>query len=101
MYEEGRLLELVDSEIGEYAVDEVFRYMIVAFFCTQAGANRRPLMSQVIHMLSSKTRLNEKQLAAPGFIADTGVNSKEKISVGSSSYQFSSAPVSITEIVPR
>ncbi|XP_048490634.1 cold-responsive protein kinase 1 isoform X2 [Beta vulgaris subsp. vulgaris] len=101
LYEEGRLLELVDSEIGEYAVDEVFRYMIVAFFCTQAGANRRPLMSQVIHMLSTKTRLNEKQLAAPGFIADTGVNSKEKISVGSSSYQFSSAPVSITEIVPR
>ncbi|KAL2932076.1 Cold-responsive protein kinase 1 [Bienertia sinuspersici] len=101
LYEEGRLLELVDSEMGEYPEDMVNRYMIIAFFCTQAGASRRPLMSQVIDMLSTKTRLNEKQLSAPGFFPDGGVGVKEKTSAGSSSLQFSSAPVTITEVSPR
>ncbi|KAL2932006.1 Cold-responsive protein kinase 1 [Bienertia sinuspersici] len=101
LYEEGRLLELVDSEMGEYPEDMVNRYMLIAFFCTQAGASRRPLMSQVIDMLSTKTRLNEKQLSAPGFFPDGGVGVKEKTSAGSSSLQFSSAPVTITEVSPR
>ena len=87
--------------MGEYPEDTVIRYMIVAFFCTQAGASRRPLMSQAIGMLSSKARLNEKQLAAPGFFPDNGVGLKGKTSSGSSSIHFSSAPVTITEVTPR
>ncbi|XP_021858299.1 cold-responsive protein kinase 1 isoform X2 [Spinacia oleracea] len=98
LYEEGRLLELVDSEMGEYPEDKAIKYLIVAFFCTQAGANRRPLMSQVIHMLSTKTRLNDKELAAPGFFPDTG--GSQKTSAGSSIH-FSSTPVTITEMIPR
>ncbi|XP_021740550.1 putative serine/threonine-protein kinase [Chenopodium quinoa] len=98
LYEEGRLLELVDSEMGEYPEDMVMRYIIVAFFCTQAGANRRPLMSQVIEMLSPKVHLNEKELAAPGFFPDT---QKGKTSAGSSSIHISSAPITISEVIPR
>ncbi|CAO2842656.1 unnamed protein product [Amaranthus hypochondriacus] len=102
LYEEGRLLELVDTEMEEYPEDKALRFIKVAFFCTQASAHRRPLMSQVIEMMSTKTRLNEKQLLAPGFFPDTGGTQKEKTSAGSSSLHFSSAPITIiTEVTPR
>ncbi|OIW10797.1 hypothetical protein TanjilG_27743 [Lupinus angustifolius] len=62
--------------------------MKVAFFCTQAATSRRPLM------LSKKTRLNEKQLTAPGFFLDSGESSRNKSSYyGSLTYQFSSTHV--------
>lgn len=99
LYEEGRLLELVDSELKDYPEDEVMRYMIVAFFCTQATASRRPSMSQVIEMLSRTTRLNEKQLTAPGFFPDSG-GSKDKTTASSSQHCISS-PMSITQVTAR
>lgn len=101
LYKEGRLLELVDSEIGDFPEDMVIRYMIVAFFCTQASANRRPLMSKVIKMLSNQTQLDEKQLEAPGFFPNAGANPKDNRSAGSNSLQFSSVPFTITEVSPR
>ncbi|GAU38479.1 hypothetical protein TSUD_64580 [Trifolium subterraneum] len=87
----------------EYPKEEVTRYMKVAFFCTQAAASRRPSMSQVVDMLSKKIRLNEKQLTAPGFFQTSGESSLKKSSIGieSTSYQFSSAPASFTQITPR
>ncbi|XP_074272187.1 putative serine/threonine-protein kinase isoform X2 [Silene latifolia] len=100
LYKEGRVLEIVDSEMGVYAEDMVIRYMIVAFFCTQGAANRRPLMRQVIEMLSRKTRLNEKQLTAPGFFLETE-GPQEQTTIGSSSLHFSSAPVTITQVTAR
>ncbi|XVE51310.1 hypothetical protein DITRI_Ditri02bG0029700 [Diplodiscus trichospermus] len=104
LYEEGRLMELVDPELGEFPEDEVLRYIKVAFFCTQAAANRRPLISQVIEMLSRKTRLNEKVLTAPGFFQDNAASSSKKSiqsSVASTSNQMSSVPVTITHVTPR
>ncbi|XWS12674.1 hypothetical protein CRYUN_Cryun37aG0110600 [Craigia yunnanensis] len=104
LYEEGKLIDLVDPELGEFPKEEVLRYMKVAFFCTQAAANRRPLMSQVIEMLARNIRLNEKVLTAPGFFQD-GVASSSKKSIQSSaestSYQMSSVPVTITQVTPR
>jgi hypothetical protein len=94
-------LELVDPEMVEYPKEEVTRYMKVAFFCTQAAASRRPSMSQVVDMLSKKIRLNEKQLTAPGFFQTSGESSLKKSSIESTSYQFSSAPASFTQISPR
>lgn len=94
-------MELVDPDMVEYPKEEVIRYMKVAFFCTQAAASRRPLMSQVVDMLSKKTRLNEKQLTAPGFFLDSGESSLNKSSSESTSYQFSSTPASITQVTPR
>ncbi|KAF7803483.1 putative serine/threonine-protein kinase isoform X1 [Senna tora] len=85
----------------EFPEDDVIRYMKVAFFCTQAVANRRPLMSQVVNMLSRKIRLNEKELTAPGFFQDSGESSMKKSSTDSTSYQISSTPVTITQVTPR
>ncbi|KAK9681914.1 hypothetical protein RND81_10G036500 [Saponaria officinalis] len=104
LYEDGKLLEIVDSEMGQYPETEVIRYMIVAFFCTQGAATKRPQMSQVIEMLSSNTRLNEKQLTAPGFFPDNGDNSQEKTLAGSITPLASSAAatkLTFTEVTPR
>lgn len=105
LYEKGELLKLVDPELeGPYPEEEVLRYMKVAFFCTQSAMNRRPLMSQVVEMLSKNIRLNEKELTAPGFFQDStrssGPSSSKKSSTDSS-YMMSSAPITITQVTPR
>ncbi|KAL8130432.1 hypothetical protein V2J09_019587 [Rumex salicifolius] len=87
------ILELVDVELRDYPQEQVIRYIIVAFFCTQPSPKRRPLISQVIEMLTKDKRLDEKQLSAPGFVAVSGS--------GLASQQFSSVPVTITELTPR
>lgn len=102
LYKEGKLLELVDPEMDEFPEEEVMKYMKVAFFCTQAAANRRPMMSQVVEMLSRDIRLNEKLLTAPGVFQDSGLASPSKRSSESStSYQMSSVPITITQVTPR
>lgn len=106
LYEEGKLLELVDPELDDFPEEEIIRYIKVAFFCTQAVATRRPLMSQVIEMLSTNTRLNEKQLTAPGYFQDSGKLSElpfsnKKSSESSTSYQMSSASNTVTQVTPR
>nr|GMD86404.1 putative serine/threonine-protein kinase [Ipomoea batatas] len=86
LYEGGNLLELVDSDLGQYPEKEVLKYMKVALFCTQANASRRPMMSQVIDMLSKDIRLNEKELTPPGFFQDSdrlGSPSKQNLSATS------------------
>lgn len=106
LYEEGKLLELVDAELDNFPEEEIIRYIKVAFFCTQAAANRRPLMNQVIEMLSRNVRINEKQLTAPGYFQDSGSLSgfpfsNKKSAESSTSYQTSSVPITITQVTPR
>ncbi|KAK4493162.1 hypothetical protein RD792_017987 [Penstemon davidsonii] len=105
LYEAEKLLDLVDPGLEEFPENEVLRYMKVALFCTQATASRRPLMSQVIEMLSKDVRLNEKQLTPPGFFEDSkrvsGNMSKNKSSETSTSHQMSSFPITITQLIPR
>ncbi|KAK6124407.1 hypothetical protein DH2020_017390 [Rehmannia glutinosa] len=105
LHEEGKLLDLVDPELEEFPNDEVIRYMKVALFCTQANASRRPLMSQVLEMLSKNVKLNEKQLTPPGFFEGSGrlsgKLSKNKLSETSTSQQMSSFPITITQVTPR
>ncbi|KAL3536508.1 hypothetical protein ACH5RR_004969 [Cinchona calisaya] len=64
--EEGRLLEIVDPELGQYPEEEITRFIKVALFCTQAAAHQRPGMKQVVKMLSKDVNLNEQLLTAPG-----------------------------------
>jgi len=64
--EENRLLDLVDSELSEYDESEVYRFLLVALFCTQSAAQHRPSMKQVLEMLSKKVHLNENALTEPG-----------------------------------
>ena len=44
----------------------MYRFIKVALFCTQAAAQRRPTMKQVLQMLSKEVHLNEKALTEPG-----------------------------------
>uniref|UniRef100_A0A251S971 Putative phosphorylase kinase, gamma catalytic subunit n=1 Tax=Helianthus annuus TaxID=4232 RepID=A0A251S971_HELAN len=99
LYQEGKLLELVDHDLKTYPKDDVTKYIKVAFFCTQATANRRPSMSQVVEMLSRNVKLNEKELTPPGFYQDS--NENKKASDASTSHQISSFPPTITEVTPR
>ncbi|KAG6754842.1 hypothetical protein POTOM_040640 [Populus tomentosa] len=106
LHEEGKHLELVDPEMGEFPEEEVIRYIKVAFFCTQSAANRRPIMTQVVDMLSRQIQVNDKELTAPGFFQDpdspSGGASSTKGSYGDSTgYQMSYVPVRITEVIPR
>ncbi|KAF3670651.1 putative LRR receptor-like serine/threonine-protein kinase [Capsicum annuum] len=105
LYEEGKLLELVDQELGDFPEKEVLKYIKVALFCTQENANRRPMMSQVLDMLAKNIKLNEKELTPPGFFQDSGGSSstqfKLKSSESSISHQMSSVPLSITQVTPR
>ncbi|KAJ7968532.1 Kinase family protein [Quillaja saponaria] len=105
LHEEGRLLELVDPEQGEFPEEEVIRYMKVAFLCTQAAASRRPLMSQIVDMLSRKIRLNEEQLTAPAFCQGSGrlgeEPSSQKSSVESTGFQISYATATDSPVTPR
>ncbi|WCJ28076.1 Protein kinase superfamily protein [Euphorbia peplus] len=63
---EDRLLDLADPELTKYPEDEVMRFIKVALFCTQAAAQQRPNMKQVVEMLSKNVHLNEKALTEPG-----------------------------------
>lgn len=106
LYEEGKLLELVDTELGEFSEQDVIRFIKVAFFCTQAAAIRRPLMSQVVEMLSRNIRINDNELTPPGFFSDSSrlsgkPSSDGKLNSQSSSHQMSSVPFAITELTPR
>ncbi|CAH8356392.1 unnamed protein product [Eruca vesicaria subsp. sativa] len=65
--EEGRLLECVDPDLTTFPQDEVIRFIKVALFCTQAAAQKRPNMKQVVEMLTRKEiNLNEAALTEPG-----------------------------------
>ena len=101
LHEEGRLLDLVDPELGEFPKEEVIRFMKVAFFCTQAAANRRPVMSQVVDMLSRNIRLNEKELTAPGSFQDSRLSGSSSKKTGLTTNDMSSVPVTITQVTPR
>ncbi|RDY02927.1 Cold-responsive protein kinase 1, partial [Mucuna pruriens] len=98
LYEEGKLLEFVDPEMEEFPEEEVIRYMKVALFCTQSVASRRPLMIQVVDMLSKAIQLNEKELTAPGFFTDEGESSRKNSYPVSS---ITSTHVTITQVTPR
>lgn len=106
LYKEEKLLELVDPGLEKYPEDDVIRFMKVALFCTQAAANRRPAMKQVVSMLSKNIRLHEKELTPPGFFEGTGFSgnigsSRKNITSDSTSHVVTSFPDTITEIVPR
>ncbi|XP_010553095.1 PREDICTED: putative serine/threonine-protein kinase isoform X2 [Tarenaya hassleriana] len=65
--EEGRMGELIDEEMSNCPEEEVIRFIKVGLFCTQAAAQKRPNMNQVVEMLSRKDiNLNESALTQPG-----------------------------------
>uniref|UniRef100_A0ACD5X179 Uncharacterized protein n=1 Tax=Avena sativa TaxID=4498 RepID=A0ACD5X179_AVESA len=114
--EEGRLLEIVDPALEEYPEDQVLHFIKVALLCTQATAQQRPSMKQVVHMLSNQTEIDLGNAVPPGVLKEprrnmgsltedtsssqmTRRNAAESCSTQTrdmNSYQFST-----TEVSPR
>ncbi|XP_028760203.1 probable LRR receptor-like serine/threonine-protein kinase At1g07650 isoform X2 [Neltuma alba] len=64
--ENGRLLELVDPDLGsEYSTEEAMVILNVALLCTNASPALRPTMSQVLNMLEGRSNM-EDLLSDPG-----------------------------------
>nr|GMD05262.1 putative serine/threonine-protein kinase [Ipomoea batatas] len=107
LYEEGNMLELVDSELEKFPKEEVLKYMKVALLCTQASAGRRPMMSQVIEMLTRDVQINEKELQPPSLFQSSDDDKpavmllKQRLTETSTSYLGNSVTLPITEVIPR
>ncbi|KAH9325290.1 hypothetical protein KI387_005468, partial [Taxus chinensis] len=69
-WQENKLLDVIDPKLKEYPTEEVLRFAKVALLCTQAAANFRPSMSQVVAMLTKEININENLLTRPGLISD-------------------------------
>eukprot|EP00253_Pinus_taeda_P006035 PITA_06035 len=70
LYEENRLLDLVDTEmISSCSEEEALRVIQVALLCTQASPSQRPSMSQLVSMLSGVIEIHPPP-SRPGYITD-------------------------------
>lgn len=65
-----RLLEIVDPDLEEYPEEQVLRFIKVALLCTQATAQQRPSMKQVVHMLSNQTEIDLQNAVPPGVLKE-------------------------------
>jgi hypothetical protein len=82
LYEEGRLEDIIDIDIGDdLDVDEACRFMKIGLLCTQDAMARRPSMTNVVRMLSGEKRINVDQITRPAMItdfADLKISNKEQ-----------------------
>ena len=67
LYQQGRLLDIVDASMGSYPEKEVLRYIKVGLACTQATPSSRPTMRQVLDLLSRPVALPETEMCPPSF----------------------------------
>ncbi|RLN28459.1 hypothetical protein C2845_PM05G22520 [Panicum miliaceum] len=65
LWEEGRLLEIVDPDLEEYPEEEILRFIKLALLCTQATPQQRPSMKQVVNMLSNRTEIDLQNVVPP------------------------------------
>ncbi|MED6173852.1 hypothetical protein PIB30_063562 [Stylosanthes scabra] len=70
LYEKGKHMELVDKKLdaNEYDLEEVKRVIEIGLMCTQASAAKRPKMSEVVVLLTSKAQLDHLQPSIPVFV---------------------------------
>lgn len=112
LYNEDRLLDIVDPDLTDYPKDEITRFMKVALFCTQAASQKRPDMKQVVKMLSTDVILNEKLLTEPGLYRSHSSHTSKGGSLPISSHsdkgkQSSTVsnrwddPQTVTDMIPR
>nr|GMD06906.1 G-type lectin S-receptor-like serine/threonine-protein kinase At1g11410 [Ipomoea batatas] len=71
LWSEERALEIVDPALGEsYDGQEVLRCIHIGLLCVQPYSGDRPIMSEVIFILSNDTKLPHPN--KPGFIINQG-----------------------------
>ncbi|XP_074366228.1 G-type lectin S-receptor-like serine/threonine-protein kinase At4g27290 [Apium graveolens] len=97
-YKEDKLLQVMDGVILDSSNDmEVFRVIQIGLLCVQHDPKDRPVMSQVVLMLSSNMKLpHPKQ---PGFFMERNLLEVDYLSSNS---EFSSSnQFTITTLLPR
>ncbi|XP_062115773.1 probable LRR receptor-like serine/threonine-protein kinase At1g56140 isoform X3 [Humulus lupulus] len=99
LHEQGRELELVDSELSDFEEEEVKRIIGVALLCTQTSPTVRPPMSRVVAMISGDSDVST-EISRPGYLADWKFNDvsslMSQITKGTdSSFYYSSASTSV------
>lgn len=82
LYEQGRLEDIVDMDIGgDQDVEEACRFLKIGLLCTQDAMARRPNMTNVVRMLSGERRISVEKITRPAMISDFAelkVSSKER-----------------------
>ncbi|KAL7612353.1 hypothetical protein Lser_V15G05893 [Lactuca serriola] len=70
LYESGLHIELVDKALdpNEYEEEDMMNIIEIALLCTQSPANLRPIMSEVVLMLSSGGSFRRLQMTRPTVI---------------------------------
>ncbi|XP_074366227.1 G-type lectin S-receptor-like serine/threonine-protein kinase At4g27290 [Apium graveolens] len=97
-YKENKLLQLIDGVILNSSNHmEVFRVIQIGLLCVQHDPKDRPVMSQVVSMLSSNMKLPYPK--QPGFFTERNLLEADH---SSSKPKFSSAnQLTITALLPR
>lgn len=72
LYQQGRLLDIVDASMESYPEKEVLRYIKVGLACTQATPGSRPTMRQVLDLLSRPVALPDTEMRPPSFAEHRG-----------------------------
>ncbi|CAL4989346.1 unnamed protein product [Urochloa decumbens] len=82
LYEEGRLEEIIDTDIGDdLDAEEACRFLKIGLLCTQDAMARRPNMTNVVQMLTGEKSIAVDKIPRPAMItdfADLKVSNKEQ-----------------------
>ncbi|EOY13217.1 Kinase superfamily protein isoform 4 [Theobroma cacao] len=71
MYEQGQLVELVDTSLnGDFNDEEAQRFLKIALLCTQDMPKLRPTMSEVVKMLMGEAAVNDQNISRPGLLSE-------------------------------
>nr|XP_043623399.1 G-type lectin S-receptor-like serine/threonine-protein kinase At4g27290 isoform X2 [Erigeron canadensis] len=99
MYNEGRSLELVDTNLEETInPSEVLRSIEVGLLCVQQSPNDRPNMSSVVRMLGNELGAIQKP-KQPAFFTERNILGADSSS--STNATSSTSYITVTEVVGR
>ncbi|KAI9111857.1 hypothetical protein K1719_017547 [Acacia pycnantha] len=100
LHRSGSLCDMVDPRLeGNYPAKEACRLLEIGLLCAQASANLRPLMSEVVRMISSNEEIPEP--TQPPFMVASSVEcSKSEYNFQVSSKTHSSEDTMTESLIP-
>ncbi|XP_020521615.1 cysteine-rich receptor-like protein kinase 10 [Amborella trichopoda] len=97
LYKEGKLLQLMDVNIGSYPQGDVLRCIKIGLLCCQTNVTERPTMASVVLMLSNSTMTT----ARPGLIGYNRGNKKPSSLPSRNRHHVSRNSVTLSSLAPR
>jgi len=74
-YEQRKLEEIIDAEVGEdLNVEEACRFLKVGLLCTQDAMKLRPNMANIVLMLTGEKEVSMDRVTKPAVIGDPYLN---------------------------